>query len=288
MPCYLFMELSMKKTSNWLLVAASLLLFVAIFSAAAIERRDVATSIGGSKAFYGETHSEPSRMDSAWLLNLAGKEDASFRAYLTPPDKTMKEDPFFRMFNHSVPNNITITKKRVRGNADAYSHNDSWYDVEVGGILHPVDLWDGLLLKALYCDRLGHGEEDLLLLTSIMDGQGGYADLHTLFGLLILEQNGCYDSKTLRASIGGIAGAVIAAQDRQGRVDDLYVERIALLYWSGYGDLVKRPWMRKVVKNQNTDGGWGDTGASNSHTTGLAVLSLLYYQEGKGKQEFYG
>lgn len=148
--------------------------------------------------------------------------------------------------------------------------------------------WDDVLLKAIYCDLQGYDNTDFNLLTALPDGQGGYADTHIYLALLFLRANGCFDQSYVNQELDALAQNILVALEEDREFSDLYGERIAFLYWGGYGSQVKGEWIDLILNHQKGDGGWGDkSDESNPHTTGFALLSLLYHLEGSPQQPFW-
>ena len=118
---------------------------------------------------------------------------------------------------------------------------------------------------------------------------GGYWDTHYLMSLLLLKKNGCYEQRRVDDEIEKVVKRIVEIENNDIYFSDLYAERIVALYWAGKGDLVRASWIDKISNFPGTDSGWADKGKyfSNAHTTGLALLSLLYYQDGSNSQQFY-
>jgi hypothetical protein len=143
-----------------------------------------------------------------------------------------------------------------------------------------TDPWDSVLLKALYCDISGYDYKDFATLESLYQGDGGYFDTHLIIGLALLERNSCYQKEEIDAALSRAAKSVIQAENSDNVFSDLYAERIVVLYWAGFGEYVRSNWIERV-EDSSSDPGWG-AGAPgetvNPHTTGLALLSLIYYK----------
>lgn len=150
---------------------------------------------------------------------------------------------------------------------------------------------DSIVLRALYCDIDGYSDEDFSVLQTLNVGDGGYEDTHFLLSLLFLKINGCYEKNKIEKSIAAVVTPIISAEKNDRYFTDLYAERIVMLYWAGYGRSVQRSWVDVVKNNFNSDDpGWKIDKFffySDSHPTGLALLSLIYYLEGKSEQNFY-
>jgi hypothetical protein len=221
--------------------------------------------------FY-ETYAAPLRDDDYFLLNMIQHHDASF---YTPgirslmAGKDIAASPFIRLFSGAF-----------EAHADDYMLS--------GGVTLPAEWSDDTLIQALYCDLDNYTDADYRKLTGFRDNQGGYGDTHVLFGLLLLRHQGCGPASERDALIPSIAHTV--AENETGPFNDLFAERVVSLYWAGYGSLVQEDWVRTIAKNQQSQGGWADaayTPEINAHTTGLAVLALIYWGEGKEAQDFF-
>lgn len=149
--------------------------------------------------------------------------------------------------------------------------------------------WDDVILKALYCDIVSYDDADFSVLKSVKTNDGGYWDTHVLLSLLILQENKCYSSEKIDEQIRQATEKIILAERTDKIFSDLYAERIVFLYWAGLGNVVKKEWVDIVKDNLTDDPGWRRERAffSNAHTTGLALLSLIYYREGENRQSFY-
>ena len=148
---------------------------------------------------------------------------------------------------------------------------------------------DEVLLKALYGASTGFTEVDLTNLIATTTGQGDYDDTHALVALLAVRDQGCLPAETLAPHIARLVDILIDAQEKADLFNDLYAERVAFLYWAGAGDRVQPAWIARILHRQLPDGGWEADGSPgvNLHQTNLALLSLLYFKEGKPAQPFY-
>ncbi|OGI59722.1 hypothetical protein A2814_00195 [Candidatus Nomurabacteria bacterium RIFCSPHIGHO2_01_FULL_38_19] len=191
-----------------------------------------------------------------------------------------ENNPFIRLLDREK-NVIFINFSELKG----YS-----YKINPEYQLSAMDPWDTVLLKALYCDMTEYDDEDFSALELLSNHKGNYWDTHFLIGLLFLKNNGCYISSEIQKSIGEVTSYIIDAQKNDTSFSDLYAERIVVLYWAGYGESVKKEWIERVKDNFTNDLGWRANYLSvfsNPHTTGLSILSLIYYLEAKPKQPFY-
>jgi hypothetical protein len=58
----------------------------------------------------------------------------------------------------------------------------------------------------------------------------------------------------------------------------LWIEAVAMLYYIGAGDMVRKEWIEEMVRIQNDDGGWSRNPyqkRSDPHTTAVALWVLL-------------
>lgn len=167
----------------------------------------------------------------------------------------------------------------------------SEYDYRIRGEYRRflVDPWDAMLLRTLYCRVYGYSDADFSALASIpLDGK--YADTHKLLGLLLLREQRCYDRNILDRMIRQGAGHIARSADADPQWSDLFSERVVFLYWAGEGSLVKREWIDRIADAQGGDGGWVDPrrGAGpNAHSTGLSMLAIRYFLEGKAGTDFF-
>lgn len=207
-----------------------------------------------------------------------------------------EKDVFRRMLSKDIdiPNSqdIKIEKKNIveaigkpfEGNFYSIKNVDKInYDLENFGI------WNDIIIKSIYCDKTGFDNGDFHVLKLLKNGDGGYFDTHYLFGLLFLKKNNCYAKEDLDRQIEDVSKDIAIAIDNDKIFSDLYVERIVFLYWSGYGNLIKKEQIDFIKNNFNEKYGWAEKKGTffNGHISGLSLLSLIYYAEGKSSQSFY-
>ncbi len=231
------------------------------------------------------------RIDDAFLLGLVKRSLPTLSLSLSIPEATpsLARDPFWRLIEPKEPvPDIMFYRRAYPYRILPFIDNNS-YLVNPPYEEYLRDPYDDILFKTLYCD-LGHYDAaDFAILKSIQSETGDYADTHYLWGLLILRENGCFDEPEIAAEIRSVVPHIIRAAETDEVFSDLFAERIVLLYWAGFGDRVKREWIEKVHSSLTDEPGWRDAGhdESNAHTTGLALLSLIYFENGKKEQKFY-
>lgn len=227
--------------------------------------------------FYTPGRIQALRVDEAFLFSLIRQS----RGRTLPENlkAPYENDPFSRLFDMDNPiRDIVFHRNPSPTLIDEPSRNNT-YSIDPPYEKFLYDPWDDLLFKALYCDIDGYDNTDFSLLTTRGDGIGGYADTHVLLGLLFLEKNQCFDQGKIESHKKTLVRHIVTAEERDMVFSDLYVERIVFLFWSGYGNTVKKEWLAIVRKNIESDFGWrwqaSDT-HSSAHATGLALLALIY------------
>lgn len=171
-----------------------------------------------------------------------------------------------RMFDRDYPYDPTLDPRGEHITAD-----DEVYAVPI----------DPMMRRCLFADRLGLGEEFLEELAGLDDG-GGYGTTHIVVGGLVLKEFSDIDPAKIDSVMATTIPAICAAQ-RNSRAGDLFAERIAALQWLGRHDLVELPWILRLLRAQNRDGGWaGRPGwrarVSNQHTSALALTALIFFR----------
>eukprot|EP01084_Bolivina_argentea_P262480 443892_1 len=236
-------------------------------------------------------------IDSLFLLKLMAKNNIIYENISdTYFAKLNYDDPFCRVFSKSS----TITDKfsdlhLFRQDASQKHQVHNLYEVNKKYKASIVDPSDDVLIKALYCDTLGYDEIDFDVLIRMAEYNGGYKDTHTLIALEFLRVNECYSSDKIYSEISKVSQAILNSFSNSDYTDihDLFFEKVASLYWAGLGNHVKRKWILQIIEYQNKDDyGWMDTRRprqkfSSTHTTGLALISLIYYSQGATQQSFY-
>lgn len=236
--------------------------------------------------FYTEEKQAKLEFDEYFLLKeIIGHKNKK----LVIDDKKYFSDPFRRLLDRKNPmDRIAFTKKN-QALAMGHQISNSFYDIDNVPSRFLADATDDVVLKALYCDLTGYAEDDFKILKALNSGDGGYLDTHFLIGLMLLKNNHCYEEEKINEQVGAAVASLVKAQKNDIDFSDLYAERIVVLYWAGYGHLVEKEWVEKVRDALMDDPGWRDREkiASDAHTTGLAILAMLYYSEGKSTQIFY-
>lgn len=174
-----------------------------------------------------------------------------------------------RMFDRDYPYDPTEDPRgeRIDGDEEVY--------------VAPID---PMMRRCLFADRLGLGDEFLDELLTLDDG-GGYGTTHIVVGGLVLKEFSRIDPAKIDAAMATTIPAIRAAQ-RISRAGDLFAERIAALQWLGRHDLVELPWILRLLRAQNRDGGWaGRPGwrarVSNQHTSALGVTALIFFRNNR-------
>lgn len=150
---------------------------------------------------------------------------------------------------------------------------------DLESVSHPSD---GIIVSALYCDRLELSESYAELLKRAV-GAGGYYCTHALLAWVWIREFG--GQLCVPAAFPDVlfdANAAIANRD-QSTVTDLKLEAAAFLHLAGEGARVDPAFIATVFRTQNEDGGWGTTrakpGVSDWHGTVLALLLLLHVRQ---------
>ncbi|MCG8568647.1 MAG: DUF4735 domain-containing protein [Spirochaetes bacterium] len=224
--------------------------------------------------------------DSYLLLLLLQKIDSEFYAanILSPRTDLLTISPFRRIYNREDYAKDLVMKPLPQPPVGEYFNSS--YSVNPKYQKYLEEPWDDLILKALYSDLLGFTDRDFYLIYSLRSNTGDYTDTHVLLALLLVKENQGYKKQRLETGITKIVKTLLKKQKNQPDNIDLFAERIVFLYWAGYGHKIKPEWIDRIKKMQNPDQGWGDDG-SDAHATGLALLSIAYFEEGKRKQFFY-
>jgi len=245
--------------------------------------------------FYTPDQIATLRVDDAFLFQLIKRfeQKRGYRVtnatFVQNDIASYTPDPFARLLNPEEKLSPLVFHRRALPFEQLPSINNNSYLVDPPYDAYLRDPWDDILFKVLACDTHGYDEGDFAILNSSRSNRGDYSDTHVLLGLLLLRGNHCYDAQKIEAEISKVVRILIVGATQDNVFSDLYAERIVLLYWAGVGDVVKREWIEKIQNSLTDDPGWrsGTDTVSNAHTTGLALLSLLYFQAGQSHQSFY-
>ncbi|MDQ5922348.1 MAG: hypothetical protein QG644_56 [Patescibacteria group bacterium] len=243
------------------------------------EREEIESLISKGVEFYSKDRSKDLKIDSYIML-----KDIATRTNnenLLIEESIHDNDLFVRFLNNDkVPESLSSMMPKL------YPP----YMVDLNDDYARTEPFAGVLLKALYCDKLGYTDYDFGILHTLYNGDGSYWDTHFLLSLIFLKNNNCYDEKEINSAIKKVSVSIINKQKEDEEFTDVYAERIVMLYWAGYGNFVEKAWIEKVKENFiNNPPGWKAVSFlpyPNSHTTGLAILSLIYYLEGENYQPF--
>jgi hypothetical protein len=218
------------------------------------------------------------RIDSYWLFKEVAKHTKN--ESMLSNESRYDNDPFVRLLN----------KDKQFASISSWLPGVYPYTLESEYKSIPVEPVSGILLKALYCDVVGYNDFDFSVLQIFNHKDGTVWDTHFLFGLLLLKNNGCYRSDEIEKSIKQVVAEIVSAEKNDKVFSDIYAERIVMLYWAGYGQNVEKQWIDIVKDNFTKDPGWRESNLatySSSHTTGLSMLSLIYYLEAKPLQNLW-
>lgn len=211
-----------------------------------------------------------------------------------PPAAASADNPFRRFMNPAFQPAAPLLLRRTSNSPDGlvdqvrrdgYRIDNNFYNILPPYDTVATDPADDVMLRALYCDRDGYDAHDRRILSLVRDRRGGYLDTHYLMALLFLQSNGC--GHATDQDIREVTDTLLTAQRAATVVDDLYAERIVVLYWAGRGNDVHLSWIRALAAAQRHDGGWlasPTSKRSHSHTSGLAALALRYYLDGAPSQ----
>ena len=205
------------------------------------------------------------------------------------PNKTLaalkqkySDDPYKKLIDkNNFKNDLIFTQAR---NTDLKLE---YYNV--ANVSISIHLYDSIFLKALYCDVSGYTNEDFEMLSDLDHRGSEYLSNSYLFALLLLQENQCYDNQVLTNAIEDSAQRMARTEDEDTKFTDIYAQRIVLLYWSGYGNLVKNDWIKKIRENYKPGVGWVGSGKlqTENRPTGLSLLGLLYYKAAKLHENLY-
>ena len=131
----------------------------------------------------------------------------------------------------------------------------------------------------VYCDRLPR--PDVVSRSVLSTTSAGYEATHQLLALQYMKQNGCL-SPDEEKTLGLTARAIAAEQQQDSLFSDLWAERLAVLLYGDYRQLVESSWIETLIAKQDPSGAWSDPKfprrfyktPENPHTTVLAVWAL--------------
>lgn len=246
-------------------------------------------------AFYQPKGIDSIRVDDALLVQLIRDSSAARIAHLRDDVFSVNFvnrfplDPLRRLLAPERPVSGLILTRRADPYQPLPAVNNNSYMVDPPYDRALRDPYDDILFKALYCDETGYDDGDFAILRSTRNRSGNYADTHFLLGLLLLRENHCFDQNRIDQEVQITAQDIANAAKHDSNFSDLYAERVVFLSWAGYGHLVDEKWIMKIRQALSSDPGWRDIGQafSNAHTTGLALLALIYAEDGQSKQSFY-
>lgn len=247
-------------------------------------------------------------MDSVFLLKLISKNNAQYKFIANEYYQSLQKaedynDPFCRIFSNSPANSQRFNDLKITRSVEPKKHGQhNIYSINKKYSQFYEDPTDDVVLKALFCDIKGYDKIDFDILMNMADYKGSYEDTHTIISLNFLLKNQCYDKNKIHSAMSNVAKAILNTLNTENNpFRDLFFEQIVSLYWSGYGDYVKKKWITKIAKHQNKDFGWSHDyqyfgkelvpiimeQESDPHPTGLALLAMIYYEIGQSKQSFY-
>jgi hypothetical protein len=139
--------------------------------------------------------------------------------------------------------------------------------------------------KALLLCVDAETHEDIFLslkaLKDLEDG-GDYGSTHMLYGAKWLL-NHQKISKQEFDSATSIAFIEVARKQKKSITNDLFYERVALSLWAGNDRHATRASIMRIIRAQNSDGGWSFNGVNSyqpsvQHSSCLALSALLLYK----------
>lgn len=132
-----------------------------------------------------------------------------------------------------------------------------------------------VMVKAIDCTAVPGYQE------SMLKPDYGYVATHQLLGVLIAHRRGCLSEQDYRRVSAALLGRVVNEMRYfAGIVNDLQVERAAVLTLFGYADLVPVDMVSQLLESQFKTGLWafsfGDRNNSNivMHNSALAYMVL--------------
>jgi hypothetical protein len=81
---------------------------------------------------------------------------------------------------------------------------------------------------------------------------------HQLMGFMLMREHRCISTVDVDLRISLLQQRITRELNVDFRVTDVYLQRVLMLYWTGAANLVQPVWLNKILKQQQTDGGWSD------------------------------
>lgn len=121
----------------------------------------------------------------------------------------------------------------------------------------PQEGYNKVLPEAMYCDQFPVSVDFENIAFKNLNEETGYDLTHKFWAAVLFRENGCVAiNYNIDEVILSAANKMVEAQEESEIVDDLYVERTALLLGYGFRDLVKEDWIRNIVRTQDKTGAW--------------------------------
>ncbi|TRZ64840.1 MAG: hypothetical protein D4Q79_00680 [Spirochaetia bacterium] len=141
----------------------------------------------------------------------------------------------------------------------------------------PQIYYNDVLPQALYCDLYPVREDFAVKTFDKIETETGYDLTHKFWSAVLFKENGCIaEGYNLNEIISTAAQKMVADQEANGEINDLYAERTAFLEYYGFKNLVKESWIKNIMDNQLESGAWINSvkGVGNPHTTALSIWAL--------------
>jgi hypothetical protein len=81
---------------------------------------------------------------------------------------------------------------------------------------------------------------------------------HQMMGFRFMQRTGCEEQQVVSNKISIMSDLIKRQSTYDFRVVDVYIQRILMQYDSGYEKKVNPRWIKRILRAQNADGGWGD------------------------------
>lgn len=172
---------------------------------------------------------------------------------------------------------------------DENRYNNSLYTILPENYFNVSFSTDNHLLVSLFCDFFGFDDNDFEQLIFMRDNEGMYADTHVFLYMILLTDLGCYDSEKIDRERDKLANEMVIAQDKETNFTDIGAERITVFILGGYGNLVKKEWITLLeeARPEYLELLYDNPEHTDIHAIAFAELALIYYEEGKNKQDYY-